>query len=113
MSSPEATSGVPTTTPADIPKPEGPIPAPSQATSYIVPNPPAGNNSAPPAVSTTPPTKKEGMTFQDLIVSILYLIFTGYAIYYGWILGQRHGGQYLAYVQSIGIWLRSWFVRPV
>jgi len=109
MSAPEGTSIIPSTSPAAIK--EGPIPAPSTAMPVIIPPAPKGNNSPPPSTSQTPPTKKEGMSFQDLIVSIFYLVFTGYAIYYGWILGQRHGREYLMYVQTFGPWLRSWFVR--
>lgn len=109
MSVPQGTNIVPTTSPAPIQ--EGPIPAPSSTAPVIIPPPPSGNNSAPPPLTSTPPTKKEGMTLQDLILSILYLVFTGYAIYYGWVLGQTRGREYLLYVQSYGPWLRSWFTR--
>jgi hypothetical protein len=109
MSAPEGTSIVPATSPAAIK--EGPIPAPSTAMPVVIPAPPKGNNSPPTATSETPATKKEGISFQDFVVSIFYLIFTGYAIYYGWTLGLRHGREYLMYVQSYGPWLRSWFVR--
>ena len=112
MNAPQATSGVPLTSPSTLQIPTGPIPAPSSAPDVIIPQP-TGNNSAPPPIlSTTPPTKKEGTSFQDLIITIFYLIFTGYAIYYGWVFGQQKGRDYLLYVQSIGAWLRSWFVRP-
>jgi hypothetical protein len=109
MSVPEGTSVIPTTTPAALK--EGPIPAPSTASPVIIPPAPMGNNSPPSGISQTPAPKKEGISFQDLIMSIFYLIFTGYAIYYGWTLGQMHGREYLIYVQSFGLWLRSWFTQ--
>lgn len=115
MSAPEGTSTVPATSPAPVPAAtppapvEGPIPAPSSGAPVIIPPPPPGNNSPPPLIISTPPTKKEGFNFKDLIVSILYLVFTGYAIYYGWFMGQQHAREYLLYVQSYGPWLRSWF----
>lgn len=109
MSAPQGTTGVPSTSPSIVP--EGPIPAPSTTPAVTIPSSPAGNNSAPPGVSPTPPTKKEGITFHSLVVSIVSLIFMGYAIYYGWIMGQQHGQEYLLYVQSFGPWLRSWFTR--
>lgn len=95
MSVPQSTSGVALTSPAEL--------------SSV---PKVDNSAPPPILSTTPPTKKEGISFQDLIITIFYLIFTGYAIYYGWVFGQQKGRDYLLYVQSIGTWLRSWFVRP-
>jgi hypothetical protein len=89
MSTPEATTGVPITSPAMF---SGP--------------------GAPPAITNpTPPTKKEGF-LKEFVLGIFYLIFTGYAIYYGWIYGQQNGRQYLLYVQSWAPWLRSWFIRP-
>lgn len=91
--------------------PLGPVPAPSSTdTLPIKPSP--GDNSAPPPVATTPVTQKQGLTIQQIIVGILFFIFTGYAIYYGWILGQQEARVYLLYVQSFGPWLRGFFVRP-
>lgn len=108
MSAPEATSGVPFTTPSVFR--EGPIPAPSASTPPI--QQPKGDNGAPPAIlNVTPPTKKEGF-LKEFVLGILYLVFTGYAIYYGWMYGQQKGREYLLYLQSWGPWLRSWFVRP-
>lgn len=94
MSNPIGTTGVPATTPSTIAAP------------------PVVDNSAPPGVVVTPPTKKEGVSIQDFIVTILGLVFMGYGIYYGWILGQQKGREYLLYMQSFGPWLRSWFVKP-
>jgi hypothetical protein len=88
---------------------EGPIPAPSSTPPVIIPSPPPGDNSPPPALTSTPPTKKEGVSFQSFVVSILSIIFTGYAIYYGWTMGQQYAREYLMYTQSLGLWTRSWF----
>jgi hypothetical protein len=91
---------------------EGPIPAPTNLPSPTIYNP-FGDNSAPPAIQNpTPPTKNE-VDFVKIFSTILYFIFSGIAIYYGWTLGQKEGREYLLYVQSFGPWLRSWFVRPV
>lgn len=113
MSVPQGTSVVPSTAPSILPDfspevKEGPIPAP-QGPPVVIPPPPPGNNSPPPPIQSTPPTKKEGISFKTLVLGILKIIFTLYAIYYGWILGQQHGREYLLYVQSYGPWLRSWF----
>jgi hypothetical protein len=91
---------------------EGPIPAPS-GPAVVIPAPPSGDNSAPPALTTTPKTQKSGIAFKDLLLGIFYFIFTAYAIYYGWILGQQKGREYLLYIQSFGPWVRSFFVKPV
>ena len=75
--------------------------------------PPPVDNSAPPGIKCpTPETKKEGITFEQFFISILFLVLTGLAVFYGWTLGQSEGRVYLLYVQSFGTWLRSWFVRP-
>lgn len=112
MSVPEATTGVPVTTPSIFsglgPK-EGPIPAPTTPTPPIIE--PTGDNGPPPAITSTPPTKKEGF-LKEMVLMILYIYFTGIAIYYGWTYGQQTGRDYLLYVQSWGPWLRSWFTRP-
>jgi hypothetical protein len=91
---------------------EGPI-IDYPAQPVVNPPPPSGDNSPPPAITNaTPATKKEGITFQQFFISILFLVLTGAAIYYGWTLGQLEGRGYLLYVQSFGSWLRSWFVKP-
>ena len=109
-SSIEATSAGPA--PISTQTPLGPVLAPSSNPTPATPTP-AGDNSPPPAITNaTPATKKEGITFQQFFISILFLVLTGAAIYYGWTLGQLEGRGYLLYVQSFGSWLRSWFVKP-
>jgi hypothetical protein len=95
MNVPEATTGVPITSPA------------------VFSGPPKADNSAPPPITNpTLPTKKEGIRLSDIVLGILYLVFTGYAIFYGWMYGQQIGRDYLLYIQSWGLWFRSWFIRP-
>jgi hypothetical protein len=117
MSSEQPTSGaqglIESSLPSNVFSPrEGPIPAPSSTEPVVIPSPPKGDNSAPPSITPTPETKKEGITFQQFFIGILFLVLTGFAIFYGWILGQSEGRGYLLYIQSFGAWLRSWFVKP-
>ena len=68
------------------------------------------SNSAPPPLVSTPPTKKEGMSFQSFITGILFLVLGAVAIWYGWVLGQYYGRPFLLYFQAWGAWIRGWFV---
>jgi hypothetical protein len=71
------------------------------------------DNSAPPPIENpTPPTKNDPVPFSQIVGSFVFMILAGFAIYYGWILGQSQGRAYLLYIQSFGPWLRSFFVTP-
>ena len=89
--------------------PKTPETAPREST----PPPTSDKNSAPPPhEDTTPPTKNDPIPLSQIVGGFVFMILAGFAIYYGWILGQFQGRQYLLYVQSFGPWLRSFFVKP-
>ena len=93
--------------PADIQTQLGPIPGPSTPPSQAVPKP-AGDNSAPPAILNPTPATKNEIPLSQIIGGFVFLILAGFAIMYGWALGQTQGRSYLLYIQSFGTWIRSW-----
>jgi hypothetical protein len=108
----DTSSGTPAAaTLSSIPFSLGPQPATGPAPTQPVTQP-VGNNSAPPAITNpTPATKPTGPNIAEVIGFILFVILSGFGIYYGWVLGMQKGREYLLFIQSFGPWLRSWFVR--
>ena len=107
---PAAASSIPA--PATGATQEGPIPAPSGTPTPDQPIS-TGNNSPPPAITNpTPETKNDPIPLSQIVSGFVFIILAGFAVFYGWILGQTEGRTFLLYVQTFGPWIRGWFVRP-
>lgn len=77
------------------------------------PNAPTSDkNSAPPPITNpTPPTKNDPIPFSQIVGGFVFMILAYFAIYYGWVLGQFQGREYLLYVQSFGPWVRDMAIK--
>jgi hypothetical protein len=74
--------------------------------------PTSDKNSAPPPIEhPTPETKNDPIPFSQIVGGFVFIILAYFAIYYGWVLGQFQGREYLLYVQSFGPWVRDMAIK--
>lgn len=89
------------------PPPEGPVIVDTSPQPDL--SPPEGDNGAPPPIPAHIPPPEEPISFQNILINILFVVLCVLAIYYGWVFGQQSARSYLVYWQSWGPWWRSWF----
>ena len=53
------------------------------------------------------------VTFVDILNFIVYAIFTGVAVYYGWTFGQKYAVMYWTVIQKFGENLRTWVITTM
>ena len=90
-------------------------PPPTEGPVIVTPNeptdttPPPGDNGAPPPIPAHIPPPEEPISFQNILINILFVVLCVLAVYYGWVFGQQYAHSYLVYWQSWGPWWRGWF----
>jgi hypothetical protein len=55
----------------------------------------------------------EKFTFMDVVSTILFLVFSVVAIYFGWKLGGQYGPYFWAVIQAIGSAIRSYIIQLI